>query len=639
MRTPHSNSAIWCFEDPTCPGQGCVEDSGCRYCDASAIGGPSYDGEACPSTQSFGAALAADEGCTADAKPCAAPHSNSALWCFEDPTCPGQGCVEDSGCRYCDASAIGGPSYDGEACPSPAPSSGCTVDAKPCAAPHSNSAIWCFEDPTCPGQGCVEDSGCRYCDASAIGGPSYDGEACPSLAPSSGCTVDAKPCAAPHSNSAIWCFEDPTCPGQGCVEDSGCRYAMPRRSAGLHTMVRRAHLPLLSVPHWPPTRAALRTRSLAQPRIPTRLSGASRTQPAQGKGASRTRAAGICDASAIGGPSYDGEACPSTQSLGAALAADEGCTADAKPCAAPHSNSALWCFEDPTCPGQGCVEDSGCRYCDASAIGGPSYDGEACPSTQSLGAALAADEGCTADAKPCAAPHSNSALWCFEDPTCPGQGCVEDSGCRYCDASAIGGPSYDGEACPSPAPSSGCTVDAKPCAAPHSNSAIWCFEDPTCPGQGCVEDSGCRYCDASAIGGPSYDGEACPSIQSLGAALAADEGCDGMTYTRNYAEGTPHECRCDSYCDDFCDDEPNGCARTCRILNGVFEHIPSVHAGDRTCTWYAHYVTNPIDYEGYDCSWMTGTGEGGHGDDCQDGTSVGALKCREGNQNQNNCHF
>ncbi|CAK0822032.1 unnamed protein product [Prorocentrum cordatum] len=207
-----------------------------------------------------------------------------------------------------------------------------------------------------------------------------------------------------------------------------------------------------------------------------------------------------------------------------------------------------------------------------------------------------------------------------------------------------------------------CTADAKPCAAPHSNSAIQLpgkgasripaagtamprrsaghrTMDPTCPGQGCVEDSGCRYCDASAIGGPSYDGEACPSIQSLGAALAADEGCDGMTYTRNYAEGTPHECRCDSYCDDFCDDGPNGCARTCRILNGVFEHIPSVHAGDRTCTWYAHYVTKPINYEGYDCSWMTGTGEGGHGDDCQDWTSVGALKCREGNQNQNNCHF
>ncbi|CAK0822025.1 unnamed protein product [Prorocentrum cordatum] len=305
-----------------------------------------------------------------------------------------------------------------------------------------------------------------------------------------------------------------------------------------------------------------------------------------------------------------------------------------QPRSVPYMSS--WVFRrtwrDPTCPGQGCVEDSGCRYCDASAIGGPSYDGEACPSP-------APSSGCTADAKPCAAPHANSAIWCFEDPTCPGQGCVEDSGCRYCDASAIGGPSYDGEACPSPAPSSGCTADAKPCAAPHSNSAIWCFEDPTCPGQGCVEDSGCRYCDASAIGGPSYDGEACPSIQSLGAALAADEGCDGMTYTRNYAEGTPHECRCDSYCDDFCDDGPNGCARTCRILNGVFEHIPSVHAGDRTCTWYAHYVTNPINYEGYDCSWMTGTGEGGHGDDCQDWTSVGALKCREGNQNQNNCHF
>merc|ERR1740138_905255 len=176
----------------------------------------------------------------------------------------------------------------------------------------------------------------------------------------------------------------------------------------------------------------------------------------------------------------------------------------------------------------------------------------------SLGVALAAEEtgaslrgsaaarrlgSCTADAQPCAAPHSNSAVWCFQDPTCPGEGCVEDSGCRYCDASAIGGPSYDGEACPSPTPSptpsAGCAADAKPCAAPHSNSAIWCFEDPTGPGEGCVEDSGCRYCDASAIGGPSYNGEACPSVSSLGAALAAGEtatGCDGMTYTENYAE-------------------------------------------------------------------------------------------------------
>merc|ERR1711971_163715 len=100
-------------------------------------------------------------------------------------------------------------------------------------------------------------------------------------------------------------------------------------------------------------------------------------------------------------------------------------------------------------------------------------------------------------------------------------------------------------------PSPGCTADAKPCAAPHSNSAIWCFEDPTCPGEGCVEDSGCRYCDASAISGPSYNGEACPSVSSDGAALAAGEtatGCDGMTYTKNYAEGTAHECRCDNYC-------------------------------------------------------------------------------------------
>merc|ERR1712176_1303868 len=91
-----------------------------------------------------------------------------------------------------------------------------------------------------------------------------------------------------------------------------------------------------------------------------------------------------------------------------------------------------------------------------------------------------------------------------------------------------------------------------------------------------------------------------------------------------------HECRCDNYCDNFCDDEPNGCARTCRILNGVFEHIPSVHAGDRTCTWHAYFVTNPINNEGYDCSWMTGTGEGGHGDNCQDWTSDGAFEVPAG---------
>merc|ERR1712151_962920 len=84
----------------------------------------------------------------------------------------------------------------------------------------------------------------------------------------------------------------------------------------------------------------------------------------------------------------------------------------------------------------------------------------------------------------------------------------------------------------------------------------------------------------------------------------------GMYYSKNYAMGTERECRCDNWCDNFCDDEPNGCARTCRILNGVFEHTPSVHAGDRTCAWHAYSVSNPVNYEGYDCSWMAGTGEG-----------------------------
>merc|ERR1719446_1481643 len=72
---------------------------------------------------------------------------------------------------------------------------------------------------------------------------------------------------------------------------------MPQRLAGRRTMVRHAllqcrlqrRLQRLLRRH---LRAALRTRNLAQPRTPTRLSGASRTRPAQGKGASRTPSAG-----------------------------------------------------------------------------------------------------------------------------------------------------------------------------------------------------------------------------------------------------------------------------------------------------------------------------------------------------------
>jgi hypothetical protein len=162
----------------------------------------------------------------------------------------------------------------------------------------------------------------------------------------------------------------------------------------------------------------------------------------------------------------------------------------------------------------------------------------------------------------------------------------------------------------------------------YINTDLTCVYNPGCingaVSLNCFEDTGCQY--KSALTAPSLE-------------AAAEEDCDGMYHTKNYAEGTEHECRCDNYCDNFCDDEPNGCARTCRILNGVFEHTPSVHAGDRTCAWHAYYVSNPVNYEGYDCSWMAGTGEGGHGDNCQDFSSDGAWKCREGNQNQNNCHF
>jgi hypothetical protein len=57
---------------------------------------------------------------------------------------------------------------------------------------------------------------------------------------------------------------------------------------------------------------------------------------------------------------------------------------------------------------------------------------------------------------------------------------------------------------------------------------------------------------------------------------------------------------------------------------------------DATCDWTAHYVTNP---HGNGCQWMIGTGKNGHGDNCVDVNSRYAWKCREDNQDQNNCYF
>merc|ERR1712151_35810 len=146
-------------------------------------------------------------------------------------------------------------------------------------------------------------------------------------------------------------------------------------------------------------------------------------------------------------------------------------------------------------------------------------------------------------------------------------------------------------------------TDPAPCPEVQGGSGAFINTDLTCvynPGcingavsLNCFEDTGCQY--KSALTAPSLE-----------------EDCDGRYYTKNYAVGTEHECRCDNYRDNFCDDEPNGCAR------------------------HAYDVSNPVNYEGYDCSWMAGTGEGGHGDNCQDFSSDGAWKCREGNQNQNN---
>jgi hypothetical protein len=157
-------------------------------------------------------------------------------------------------------------------------------------------------------------------------------------------------------------------------------------------------------------------------------------------------------------------------------------------------------------------------------------------------------------------------------------------------------------------------------------TAVYCNPTLTDPPQFCPGGVACPNCGSDSC--------ACPTGPSPPSPTPPPTGC--MWYTKNYAEGTDHECRCDDYCDDFCDDQPNGCARTCRILNGVFQHVSSGH--DSTCNWYAHYVTNPVDYQGYDCQWMAGTGEDGHGDNCQEWND-GAWKCREGNQNQNNCHF
>jgi len=213
----------------------------------------------------------------------------------------------------------------------------------------------------------------------------------------------------------------------------------------------------------------------------------------------------------------------------------------------------------------------------------------------------------------------------------------------------IGGKMCDWpDTCAAPGQTCYDSVDGKP--------PLTCCGDSVCTqiigGKQCQYPDTCaapgETCYDSVDGKPPLtccDGYECQQIpggkRCASGPTPAPTDCDGMYYTKNYAEGTEHECRCDNWCDNFCDDEPNGCARTCRILNGVFEHTPSVHAGDRTCAWHAYSVSNPVNYEGYDCSWMAGTGEGGHGDNCQDFSSDddGAWKCREGNQNQNNCHF
>jgi len=242
-----------------------------------------------------------------------------------------------------------------------------------------------------------------------------------------------------------------------------------------------------------------------------------------------------------------------------------------------------------------CFEDTGCQY--KSALTAPSLE------------AAAEEDQCAQGPDSACGPYPGGSC-------CPGTSCAgHGSPCLpVCESLS----ETDPAPCPEVQGGSGAFI----------NTDLTCVYNPGCitgaVSLNCFEDTGCQY--KSALTAPSLE-------------AAAEEDCDGRYYTKNYAVGTEHECRCDNYCDNFCDDDPNGCARTCRILNGVFEHTPSVHAGDRTCAWHAYSVSNPVNHEGYDCSWMAGTGEGGHGDNCQDFSSDGAWKCREGNQNQNNCHF
>jgi len=104
-----------------------------------------------------------------------------------------------------------------------------------------------------------------------------------------------------------------------------------------------------------------------------------------------------------------------------------------------------------------------------------------------------------------------------------------------------------------------------------------------------------------------------------------------------YCEGTGSECDC-NYCDNFRDNEPNGCARTCRVFNGIFESPPWSKYQWSAEDWSGARPNPMPDDHVSSCDWMIGSGKNKKGDNCLS-CDVYAQACRRENVGQGNCKF
>jgi hypothetical protein len=105
-----------------------------------------------------------------------------------------------------------------------------------------------------------------------------------------------------------------------------------------------------------------------------------------------------------------------------------------------------------------------------------------------------------------------------------------------------------------------------------------------------------------------------------------------------YCAGAGSECDC-NYCDDFRDNEPNGCARTCRVFNGIFKSPPGSRYQWSAEDWSDAPRPNRMPGNHISsCDWMIGNGEGGKGDNCLQCDEY-ALVCRRENLGLGNCRF